>query len=75
MKITIYSSPNCPYCHGAKQLLDSKNLPYEDIDLSQNPDLRTELSERHQYFTVPMIFIDDEFIGGYSELQARESQL
>ncbi len=74
MTIKIYSTPVCPYCQAAKALLDSKELPYKDIDLSNEAELRSKLSEKHNYTTVPMIFINDEFIGGFSELQQLEQK-
>jgi len=66
----MYTTPWCPYCMQAKILLGEKGAPYEDIDVSADPELRlqmTELSGRH---TVPQIFIDDTLIGGCDELYA-----
>lgn len=67
--IKIYTTNYCGFCHQAKALLDRLNLPYEEISLDGKPELRQRLSEEnHGYRTVPMIFIDGEFIGGYTEL-------
>lgn len=71
--ITIYSTQHCPYCMAAKELLASKGIEFEEIDLTENPDLREDLSKKHEYRTVPMIFIGEEFIGGFQELQQRAS--
>lgn len=69
-QILVYSTKICPYCVAAKRLLDSLGLPYVEIDLSNNHELRQKLAEENQgYRTVPMIFIDQKFIGGYTELQ------
>lgn len=70
----IYSTPFCPYCVSAKRLLEEKGFEFEEIDLSQDPDLREKLSAELNYHTVPMIFRDDEFIGGFSELQKLDQQ-
>lgn len=67
-KVTIYSTPACPYCMRAKALLNSLNVNYEDIDLASNVELREQLSEKYQWRTVPMILIGDEFVGGYDDL-------
>ena len=67
-KVTIYSTPMCPYCMRAKALLNSLNVDYEDIDLASNAELREQLSEKYQWCTVPMILIGDEFVGGYDDL-------
>lgn len=71
MKIEVYGTQYCPYCDAAKQLLTQKNRPFEYIDLTDNADLRNDLVEKYNYRTVPMIFIDGEFIGGFTELQAK----
>lgn len=71
MKAILYTKPTCPFCQRAKALLAEKGIEYEDHDISSNPALRAEISASvGGYRTVPMIFLDDEFIGGSSELQA-----
>jgi glutaredoxin 3 len=70
-EITVYTTPVCPYCVSAKRLLSQKGLPFKEVDLERDPELRQKLSaENGGYRTVPMIFIGTEFIGGYSELAA-----
>lgn len=67
--IKVYVTNYCPYCTQAKRLLTSKNLEFETIDLSNDPDKRAKLSaDNNGYRTVPMIFIGDKFIGGFQEL-------
>jgi glutaredoxin 3 len=68
-EITLYTTPVCGYCHAAKRLLSQKGLPYKEVDVARDPDLRQRLSrENNGYRTVPMIFIGSEFIGGYTDL-------
>lgn len=73
--VRIYTTTNCTYCVAAKRLCDQLKLPYEEIDLTQNHELRAKVSaENDHYRTVPMIFIDNVFIGGFTELdQMRRS--
>jgi glutaredoxin 3 len=73
--VRIYTTTNCTYCVAAKRLCDQLKLPYEEIDLTQNHELRAKVSaENGHYRTVPMIFIDNVFIGGFTELdQMRRS--
>ena len=67
--IKIYTTSYCPFCVAAKDFLKSKGMEFEEIDVENDPDLREKLSQELDYRTVPMIFIDGEFIGGFSELQ------
>lgn len=68
-RITIYTTMFCPYCRGAKQLLDKKNVPYEEIGVDGKPDQRAKMRDRAGgNSTVPQIFIGDRHIGGCDEL-------
>ncbi len=69
-QITIYTTSYCPYCKKAKELLSSLSLPFEEVDVEHNPNLRAELTEKFQWKTVPMIVIDGQFIGGCDDLFA-----
>jgi glutaredoxin 3 len=63
-KITIYTTPYCPFCIRAKQLLKSKNIDFKEIDLSEEPDKFDEMSKKSNGArTVPQIFANDKHIG------------
>jgi len=73
-KVEIYTAMMCGYCNRAIRLLESKNISYEEIDVSLNADLRARMRSRANGKTsVPQIFIDDDHIGGCSELYALEN--
>lgn len=71
-KITLYTTDFCPYCVRAKQLLDKRELAYEEINLARDPDGRTQLVERTGMMTFPQILIDDQPIGGFDQLAAAD---
>ena len=74
-KVEIYSSMWCPFCHRAKQLLQSKGVGFEEFDVDATPALRIEMTQRSGgRQTVPQSFIDDRHIGGSDELVAREHE-
>ena len=68
--VTIYTTDYCAYCSRAKNLLKSKNIPYLEVNLTENSTKREELEAKTGWMTVPMIFIGDDFIGGADNLQA-----
>ncbi|MCC7432534.1 glutathione S-transferase N-terminal domain-containing protein [Candidatus Peregrinibacteria bacterium] len=74
-QIKIYTTNSCVYCLMAKTLLKQKGLEYQEIDLSNDLSLREELSEKYKWRSVPMILIDDKFIGGYDDLNKIKDQL
>jgi glutaredoxin 3 len=70
-KVTIYTTPLCPYCYRAKRLLDSKGVEYDEIDVSMDADARSDMVQRAQgRTTVPQIFIDGQHVGGSDDLHA-----
>lgn len=68
IKVILYSRIGCSYCNLAKNLLEEMRIPYETIELTENTDLREKLIKQTGQYTVPYIFINDKFIGGYQNL-------
>jgi glutaredoxin 3 len=66
-EVVIYTTSYCPYCMGAKALLQSKNVIFQEIDVTRNEELRAEMEKLSQRYTVPQIFIDGKPIGGYDD--------
>jgi glutaredoxin 3 len=70
-KIEIYTKAFCPYCTRAKNLLDSKDVTYEEFDITMGGPKRQEMIQRaNGRTTVPQIFIDGAHIGGSDDLAA-----
>lgn len=72
--VVLYGTPYCSYCFRARNLLASKGVPFRDVDVSRDLELRRWLYERTGRPTVPQIFIDDQPIGGYDDLARLERQ-
>lgn len=70
MKIIVYGKESCSFCARTKQLLESKNLSYTYIDVLKDINYAEliELKTKFNMNTVPMIVINDELIGGYTDL-------
>ena len=68
-KVTIYSIDYCGPCKMAKDLLHSKGVEVDDINLTDDIDAIKELAAKTGQKGVPQIFIGDEFIGGFTELR------
>ena len=68
-KIEIYTTPFCPYCQRAKSLLQTKNVAFEEHDVSTIPGGRQEMQTRaNGRRTVPQIFVDGTHVGDSDEL-------
>lgn len=74
--ITIYTKSNCPNCVAAKNLLKSKGLEYEELDINGVTNamrlLQIEFPDVRQ---LPQIFINNQRVGGLVGLQAALKQL
>ena len=68
MKIIIYGTTWCPSCISAKRFFDDKDLSYEEINIEEKDISREKLAEMTGGHTVPQIVINEQCIGGFSEL-------
>lgn len=68
--IIIYTLAQCPYCLKAKELLNEKNVAYEEIEVSNFTDAEKNklIQKAGGKKTVPQIFIDNMHIGGCDDL-------
>jgi len=68
MKAIVWSSPTCAYCKNAKAELTKRSIEFEErmigLDWTKEQLLEAVPNAR----TVPQIFIDGTYIGGYTEL-------
>ncbi len=68
--VKIYTTKYCPYCVRAKNLLQSKNVKFEEILVSHDDEAAwIEMEKRSGGMkTVPQIFIDGKCVGGFSDI-------
>ncbi len=70
-KVLMYSTAVCPYCIRAEQLLHRKGVTeIEKIRVDLQPELRVAMMEKTGRRTVPQIYINDQYVGGYDDLAA-----
>lgn len=69
VEITIYTTQTCPYCRRAKELLQKKNLAYQEISVDGDFEARARMADRaNGVSTVPQIFFGDTHVGGCDDL-------
>jgi glutaredoxin 3 len=71
--VVMYVTDWCPYCARAKNLLSGKQVPFKEINVDDEPNMRQEMIARSGRRTVPQIFIGDQHVGGSDDLFALES--
>lgn len=68
-RVRVYTRRWCGYCWAARRLLTKLEIDFEEIPLDGKSELRRSLSEANNHWsTLPMIFIGEHFVGGYTEL-------
>lgn len=72
--IVVYTTPVCPYCVRAKQLLARKGATYREIDVSRDDALRQDVMQRSGRRTVPQIWIGERHVGGFDDLYALDQR-
>ncbi|MGF6776179.1 glutaredoxin 3 [Paraburkholderia sp. GAS334] len=66
--VTIYSTPTCPYCLAAKELLRSKGVAFNEISIEGDRDAAVALAKKTGRRTVPQIYIGATHVGGFDDL-------
>lgn len=71
MKAIIWSKYHCSFCDQAKQLLKMKGIDFEERKIGDGWTKEELLEAVPTARTVPQIFLDEEYVGGYTELKQR----
>jgi len=67
MTIKVYSTPSCPWCTVAKNYLKSKNVPFQDVDVTRDSEAAMEMIRKSGQRGVPVIDINDNIIVGFDQ--------
>jgi glutaredoxin len=71
MKAIVWSKDQCAFCEQAKALLDSKGIDYEVRNIMHDWTREQLLEAVPNARTVPQIFLDEEYVGGFNELRKK----
>lgn len=71
MKAIVWSKDHCPYCVQAKALLEQKGIEFEERKIGDGWTKEQLLAAVPDARTVPQIFLNDELVGGFTELRAK----
>lgn len=58
------SFPMCGFSAATVQVLDSYNVPYESVNVLEDPAVRDGLKRYSNWPTIPQVYINGEFVGG-----------
>jgi len=69
MKAVVWSKYHCPFCDQAKALLKAKGIEFEEKKIGDGYTKEELLEAVPTARTVPQVFLDDQLIGGFTELK------
>lgn len=72
MKAIVWSKDQCPYCDQAKALLKQRGIEFEERNIMRGIWTREQLLEAVPTArTLPQIFLEQEYVGGFTELRKK----
>ncbi len=63
--ITIYSTPTCVYCKTLKEYFGSKNIAFQEVDVSENEKELEKMVAISGQMGVPVVDIEGEVVIGF----------
>lgn len=73
MKVKVYSTNACPWCHTAKDFLRKNNIEFEDINVETDPKAAAEMIKKSGQRGVPVLDIEGTIIVGYNEAAIKKA--
>ena len=78
-KVLIYMKgnptfPMCGFSAATIQIFDSLGMPYETVDVLQDPAVRDGIKRYSNWPTIPQVYVNGEFIGGCDIIQEMHSR-
>jgi glutaredoxin 3 len=67
-QVILYTTEPCGFCRQAKALLESRGIPFDEVNLAKDPEGRADLVAITGQMTFPQVLIGKRSIGGFREL-------
>ena len=65
--VTVYSTPSCPWCHKEKEWLKQNNIPFRDVDVSEDHEAAVEMIRKSGQQGVPVADVNGQIIIGFDK--------
>jgi glutaredoxin-like protein NrdH len=62
--VKVFTLPSCPQCETTKSYLKKNQIPFEEINLADDPDA-TEYVKQLGYASAPIVVAGDEHWSGF----------
>ncbi len=66
LEVILYTIPDCETCENVAIYLRSRDIPFSEKDVSNDPEMQKELTEISGKLSVPVTVIGEEVVTGYN---------
>ena len=73
MKVKVYSTPTCPWCHKTKEFLQENKIGFEDINVAADQKAAQEMFKKSSQMGVPVTDVDGEIIVGFDKNRLKKA--
>ncbi|MCW3021413.1 MAG: glutaredoxin [Conexibacter sp.] len=70
--VIVYTTDPCSFCGRVKQLLNARQIAFEEINLARDPDGRAELLALTGMMSFPQVIVGETLVGGFQETLAAD---
>jgi glutaredoxin 3 len=70
--VTVYTTDPCSFCGRVKQLLNARQIAFDEVNLARDPDGRAELLALTGMMSFPQVIVGDKLVGGFQETLAAD---
>ena len=73
MVVKVYSTTWCPWCKMAKDFLKQNKIPFEDINVEEDPKAAQEMIDKSGQTGVPVIDANGKIIIGFNREELKKT--
>ncbi|MBW4479228.1 MAG: Grx4 family monothiol glutaredoxin [Tolypothrix brevis GSE-NOS-MK-07-07A] len=56
--------PQCGFSNNVVQILNTLGVPFETLDILDDPEIRQGIKEYSNWPTIPQVYVNGQFVGG-----------
>jgi len=72
-KVTIYTTPSCPWCLKTKEFFKQHNVKYTEKNVADDEKAAQESIDKSGQMGVPVIDVDGKIIVGFNEPELKKA--
>ncbi len=72
-KVTVYSTPTCPWCVTEKEFLKENNVEFEEINVAADEKAAQDMFDKSGQMGVPVTDIDGTIIVGFDKPKLKKA--